>query len=182
MFHSIIKLVLFQYHKHALTNTFFSTRKGGVSHTFNGTRSINDQKQTDYMLTREAHRSHVNVVNVHPQPPPPTRADSDHNTVNAMVRLSGRFAPNRHMLTKKQVQPFDLKKFRSDGDCRQRVVEQILSKLPSLPSQPSSISEMAEFLAKVVFDAVAKERFHPHHVAHTNSGGASPQKYQQLSK
>ena len=143
--------------KLALTNTFFSTRKGGVSHTFNGVSSRNDQKRMGYILTRQEHRSRVYDVNVHPQPPPPAKADSDHNIVYAMVRLSGRFAPNRNVRTKKQIRPFDRQKFRSDGDCRQRVVEQILSKLPSLLSQPNSISEMAESLAKVVLDAIAKE-------------------------
>ena len=55
--------------KLALTNTFFSTRKGGVSHTFNGISSRNDQKQIDYILTRQAHRPRVYDVKVHLQPP-----------------------------------------------------------------------------------------------------------------
>ena len=40
--------------KLALTNTFFSTRKGGVSHTFNGISSRNDQKRIDYILTHSS--------------------------------------------------------------------------------------------------------------------------------
>ena len=87
--------------KLALTNTFFSTRKGGVSHAFNGISSRNDQKRIDYIRTRHAHRSRVYDVKVHPQPPPQAKADPDHNIVHAMVRLSGRFAPNRHARTKK---------------------------------------------------------------------------------
>ena len=74
-----------------------------------------------------------------------------------MVRLSGRLAPNRHVRTKNQIRVFDRQKFISDGGCRQRVAEQILSKFPSLRSQPNSISEMAESLAKVVLEAEAKE-------------------------
>ena len=65
----------------ALTNTFFSTRKGGVYHTFNGVSSRNDRKRIDYILSRQAHRSRVYDVKVHPQPPPPAKADSDHNIV-----------------------------------------------------------------------------------------------------
>ena len=48
-------------------------------------------------------------------------------------------------------------KFRSDGDCRQRVVARIISKLPDLPLQPNSISEMAESFTKVILDAVEAE-------------------------
>ena len=55
--------------KLALTNTVFSTRKGGISHTFNGISSRNDQKQIDYILTRQAHRPRVYDVKVHLQPP-----------------------------------------------------------------------------------------------------------------
>ena len=95
-------------------------------------------------------------VKVHPQPPPPAKADSDHNIVCATVRLSGHFAPNRQVRTIKQIRLFDRQKFRSE-DCRQRVVKQILSKLPSIPSQPRSTYDMAESLAKVVLDAVAKD-------------------------
>lgn len=141
----------------ALTNTFFSARKGGISHTFNGISSRNDRKRIDYILTRQAHRSRVHDVKVHPQPPPPAKADSDHNIVYAMVRLSGRFAPNRRVRTKNKIRPFDRQKFRSDGDCRQRVVARVLSKLPFLPSQPKSISEMAESFADAILDAVAKD-------------------------
>ena len=96
-------------------------------------------------------------VKVHPQPPPPAKVDSDHNIIHAMVRLSGRFAPHRHVRTKNQIRPFDRQKFRSDEECRQRVVEQILSKPPSLPSQPGSTSEMVEYVAEVILDAVVKE-------------------------
>ena len=116
--------------KLALTNMFCSAHKGGVSHTFN---ELN-------ILTRQAHRPRVYDVMVHPQPPSPAKTDSDHNIVYAMVRLSGRIAPNRRIRTKKQIQPFDRQKFRSDGDCRQRVVARIMSKLPELPLQPNRIS------------------------------------------
>ena len=86
--------------KLAVTNTFFSARKGGISHTFNGISNRNDQKRTEYILTRQAHRSRAHDAEVHPQPRPPAKADSDHNMGCAMVRLSGRFRPNGHVQTK----------------------------------------------------------------------------------
>ena len=64
--------------KLALTNTFFSTRKGGISHTHNGT-SPNDRMRIDYILTRQVHRHRVQDAKVVPQPPAPAKAGSDHN-------------------------------------------------------------------------------------------------------
>ena len=140
--------------KLALTNTFFSARKGGLSHTFNGINSRNDRKRIDYILTRQAHRPRVYDDKVHPQPLYPAKTDSDHNIVYAMVRLGGRIAPNRRIRTKKQIQPCDRQKFRSDGDFRQRVVARMNSKLPDLPLAATSISEMTESFAKVILDVV----------------------------
>ena len=53
----------------ALTNTFFSARKGGLSHTFNGINRRNDRKRIYYILTHHAHQPRVYDVKVHPQPP-----------------------------------------------------------------------------------------------------------------
>ena len=50
-------------HDLALVNMFFSTPKGGVSHTFNG----QGKKQIDYVLTRQRDRKFVRNVAVHPQ-------------------------------------------------------------------------------------------------------------------
>ena len=46
----------------AIVNTFFSTPKGGVSHTFNG----RGKKRIDYILTRQRDRKLVRNVTVHP--------------------------------------------------------------------------------------------------------------------
>ena len=51
-------------HDLALLNTFFSTPKGGVSHTFNA----RGKKRIDYILTRQRGRKLVRNVTVHPQP------------------------------------------------------------------------------------------------------------------
>ena len=58
--------------KLAIMNTFFSTRKGGVLHTYNGVTGsrLSDFKRIDYVLTRQAHRRRVRNVVVHPQPAP----------------------------------------------------------------------------------------------------------------
>ena len=122
--------------KLALTNTFFRARKSGLYHI----NSRNDRKRIDYILTRQAHRPRVYDIKLHPQPQSPAKKDSDHNIVYAMVRLSDCIAPNRRIRPKKQIQPFDRQKLRSDGGCRQRVVARIISKLPDLPLQPNSIS------------------------------------------
>ena len=49
--------------KFELTNTFFSTRKGGISFTHNGTNPI-DRKRIDYILTRQAHQPSVQDATV----------------------------------------------------------------------------------------------------------------------
>ena len=82
-----------------LTNTFFSGRKGGTSHTFNGINIRNDRKRIDYILTRHPPRPRVSDVKVNPPPPAPAKADSDHNIVYATVRLSGRISLNRRIGT-----------------------------------------------------------------------------------
>ena len=74
-----------------VTNTFFSTRKGGISHTYNGVIGdhAGDFKRIDYIPTRQTHRPRVHNVEVHPQPNRPIKADSDHNMLFATVGLGG---------------------------------------------------------------------------------------------
>ena len=50
--------------KLAVTNTFFSTRKGGISHTYNGVIGdrAGDFKRIDYIRTRQAHRPRVHNI------------------------------------------------------------------------------------------------------------------------
>ena len=75
----------------AIVNTFFSTPKGGVSHTFNG----RGKKRIDYILTRQRDRKLVRNVTVHPQPS--FLPISDHNIVSAPVKLLGHFARYRRL-------------------------------------------------------------------------------------
>ena len=61
----------------AIHITIHSARKGGIYHTFNNS-SRHDQKRTDNILTRQAHRPRVYHVAVHPHHPPPAKVDPDH--------------------------------------------------------------------------------------------------------
>ena len=72
-------------HDEAILNTFFSTPKGGVSHTFNG----RGKKRIGYILTRQRDRKFVRNVTVHPQPS--FLSISDHNIVSVPVKLLGHF-------------------------------------------------------------------------------------------
>ena len=74
-------LSYFNNHDLALVNTFFSTPKGGVSHTFNG----RGEKRIDYILTRQRGRKLVRNITVHPQPS--FLPISDYNVVSAPVKL-----------------------------------------------------------------------------------------------
>ena len=69
--------------KLAVTNTSFSTRKGGISHTYNGVIGdrAGDFKRIDYIPTRQAHRPRGYTVEVHSQPNRPIKADLDLNMV-----------------------------------------------------------------------------------------------------
>ena len=78
-------------HDLALVNTFFSTPKSGVPHTFNG----RGKKRIDYILTMQRDRKLVRIVTVHSQPS--FIPISDHNTVSALVKLLGPFARNRRL-------------------------------------------------------------------------------------
>ena len=78
-------------HDLALVNTFFSTPKGGVSHTFNG----RGKKRIGYILTRQCDCKLVRNVTGHPQPF--FLPILDHNIVFAPVKLLGHFARNRRL-------------------------------------------------------------------------------------
>ena len=73
-------------HDLAIVNTFFSTPKGGVSHTFNG----RGRKRIDYILTRQYDRKLVRNVTVHPQP----------------SFLPSHFGPQRCVRTRQAPRPF----------------------------------------------------------------------------
>ena len=115
--------------KLAVTYTFFSTRKGGISHTYDdviGDRA-GDFKRIDYILTRQAHRPRVHNVEAHPQPSRPIKADSDHNMVFATADLGGRFAHNRRVRQTPQPRPFDRSQLKTRF-LRERVIRKFVSR------------------------------------------------------
>ena len=139
----------------AITNTFFSTRKGGISHTYNGATGnrASDFKRIDYILTRQAHRGRVRNVVVHPQPAPPAKADSDHNMVVATVDLSGRFAHNRPVRTKSSQRQFCRQQLQL-GIARQHVIERFLHNLGEhTHQQPTTAPADAREFTEAILEA-----------------------------
>ena len=114
--------------KLAVTNTFFSTRKGGILHTHNGVIGDRAGKRIDYILTRQAHRPRVHNVEVHPQPNRPIKADSDHNMVFATVDLGGRFAHNGRVRQTPQPRSFDRSQLKTRF-LRERVIRKFLDNI-----------------------------------------------------
>ena len=101
-------------HDLALVNTFFSTHKGGVSHTFNG----RGKTRTDYILTRQRDRKFARNVTVHPQPS--FLPISDLNIVSAPVKLLGHFARNRRLRASAKP-PVSRRRLVTDPQLRQEV-------------------------------------------------------------
>ena len=99
--------------KLALLNTFFSTAKNAISHTFNG----RGKKRIDYILTRQRDRKFVRDVTVHPQPS--FLPISDHNIVTAHVKLLGRFARNRPVTEARGPPSIDRRRLMTDPHLRQ---------------------------------------------------------------
>ena len=122
--------------KLAVTNTFFSTRKGSISHTYNGIIGdcAGDFKRIDYILTRRAHRPRVHNVEVHPQLNRPIKADSGHNMVFATVDLGGRFAHNRRVRQTPQPRSFDRSQLKTRF-LRERVIRKFVDNIDKIASQ-----------------------------------------------
>ena len=94
--------------KLALTNTFFSTRKGGILHTHNGTRP-NDRERIGCILTYQAHRPRVHDV-LHP--PSRATADSGHNILSESVVILS-LTTDRHERKSQKHREFDRQLFMS---------------------------------------------------------------------
>ena len=142
--------------KLAIMNTFFSTPKGGVLHTYNGVTGsrTSDFKRIDYVLTRQAHRRRVRNVVVHPQPAPPAKADSDHNMVIATVDLGGRIAHNRAIRAKPKQRQFSRQELQVEMS-RWHVVERFLQNLGEQTGQPNTTAPEAarEFTEAILEEA-----------------------------
>ena len=141
--------------KLAIMNTFFSTREGGVSHTYNGVTGsrTSDFKRIDYVLTRQAHRRRVRNVVVHPQPALPAKADSDHNMVIATVDLGGRIAHNRAIRAKPKQRKFSRQELQVEMS-RWHVIEKFLHNLGEQTGQPNTTApEAARGFTEAILEA-----------------------------
>ena len=131
-------------HDLALVNTFFSTLKGGVSHTFNGRGG----KRIDYILTRQRDRKLVRNVTAHPQPS--FLPISDHNIVSAPVKLLGHFARNRRLRAPAKP-PVDRRRLVTDPQLRQEVATAVGRYLRANPPGDSSGDDVeAAFAAAIM--------------------------------
>ena len=132
-------------HDLALVNTFFSTPKGGVSHTFNG----RGKKRIDYILTRQRDRKFVRNVTVHPQPS--FLPISDHNIVSAPVKLLGHFARNRRQRASAKKPQVDRRRLVTDPQLRQEVATAVGRHLRANPPGNSSVDDVeAAFAAAIM--------------------------------
>ena len=141
--------------KLAITNTFFSTRIGRVSHTYNGVTGnhTSEFKRIDYVLTRQAHRGRVRNVIVHPQPVLPAKTDSDHNMVIATVVLCGRIAHNRAVRAKPKQRQFNRQELQVEMS-RWHVVERFLHNLGERTGQPNTTApEAAREFTEAILEA-----------------------------
>ena len=131
-------------HDLAIVNTFFSTPKGGVSHTFIG----RGKKRIDYILTRRRDRKLVPSVTVHPQPS--FLPISDHNIVSAPVKLLGHFARNRRLRASAKP-PVDRRRLVTDPQLRQEVATVVGRHLRANPPGDSSVDDVgAAFVAAIM--------------------------------
>ena len=131
-------------HDLALVNTFFSTPKGGVSHTFNG----RGKKRIDYILTRQRDRKFVRNVMVHPQPS--FLPISDHNVVSAPVKLLGHFSRYRRLRASAKP-PVGRRRLVTDSQLRQEVATAVGRHLRANPPGDSSVDDVeAAFAAAIM--------------------------------
>ena len=122
-------------HDLAVVNTFFSTPKGGVSHTFNG----RGKKRIDYILTRQRDRKLIRNVTVHPRPS--FLSISDHNIVSAPFKLLGHFARNRRLRVSAKP-PVDRRRLVTDPQLLQVVVSAVGRHLRANPPGESNVDDV----------------------------------------
>ena len=130
-------------HDLARVNTFFSTPKGGVSHTF----ERRGKKRIDYILTRQRDHKLVRNVTVHSQPS--FLPISDHNIVSAAVKLHGHFARNRRLRAPTKL-PVDRRRLVTDPELRQEVVTAVGRHLRANPPEDSSVDDVEAAIAAAI--------------------------------
>ena len=131
-------------HDLAPVTTFFSTPKGGVSHTFNG-RGI---ERIDHNLTRQRDRKPARNVMVHPQSS--FLPISDHNIVPAPVKLLGHFARNRRLRAPAKP-PVGRRRLATDPQLLQEVATAVGRHLRANPPGDSKVDDVeATFVAAIM--------------------------------
>ena len=131
-------------HDLALVNTFFSTSKGGASHTFNG----RGKRRIDHILMKQRDRKLVRNVMVHPQTS--FFPILDHNIVSAPVKLLGHFARN-HRLRAPAKRSVDRRRRVTDPQLRQEVTTVVGRYLRANPPGDSSVDDVkAAFTAAIM--------------------------------
>ena len=134
-------------HDVANVNTFFSTPKGGVSHTFNG----RGKKRIDYILTRQRDRKLVRNVTVHPQPS--FLPISDHNIVSAPVKLLGHFPRNRRLRVSTK-SPVDRRRLVTNLQLRQEVTTAVGRHVRANPPGDSNVDDVETAFAAAIMRTV----------------------------
>ena len=137
-----------------VTNTFFSTHKGGISHTYNGAIGdrAGDFKRIDCILARQAHRPRVHNVEVHAQPNRLIKADSDHNMVFATVDLGGQFTHNRRVQQTPQPRSFDRSQLKTRF-LRERGIRKFVDNIDEIADQRASVAEEAREITEAILGA-----------------------------
>ena len=131
-------------HDLALMNTFLSTPKGGVSHTFNG----RGKKRIEYILTRESDHKLVRNVRVHPQPY--FVPISDHNIVSVPIKLIDHFYRNCRLRTSAKP-PASRRRLVTNPQFRQKVTTAIGRHFRANPPEHSNVDDMeAAFAAAIM--------------------------------
>ena len=130
-------------HDLALVNTFFSTPKGDVSHTFN----CRGKTRIDYILTKQRDRKFVRNVTVHPQPT--SLPISDHNIVSAPVKLLGHFARNCRLRALAKP-PVDRRRLVTDPQLRQELATAVGRHLAANPPGDSSVDDVEAAFAAAI--------------------------------
>ena len=130
-------------HDLAIVNTFFSTPKGGVSHTFNG----RGKKRIDYILTRQRDRKLLRNVTVHLQPS--FLPISDHNIVSAHVKFFGHCDRNRRL--RASAKPLvDRRRLVTDPQFRQEVTTAVGRHLGANPPGDSNVDGVEAAFASAI--------------------------------
>ena len=122
-------------HHLTLVERFFSTPKGGVSHTFNR----RGKKRIYYILTMQRDRKLVRNVTVHPQLSFLTI--SDHDIVSAPVKVLGHFARNRRLRAPAKP-PVDRRRLVTDPQFRHEVATAVGRQLRANPPGDSSVDDV----------------------------------------